>query len=199
MQDNNPLFHAVTQLSRMPGVGPKSAQRLAFFFLSLPKKEVHAFAQTLVETRNNIRYCITCYNISFSEQCYVCINPNRQSDALCVVAEPKDLMAIEKTGEFKGYYHILGGLISPIDGIQPDALRIKELLIRLEDKQFSEIIIALNPSIEGETTAMYLMNMLKKYELSVTSLAYGLPMGGDIDYADEITLQKAIRGRRNVE
>ena len=199
MDEINPLTPLIQQLSRLPGIGPRSAQRLAFFFLSLPKQDVGRFSDVLVNTRNTIQYCRKCYNLSFSERCYICTDDRRKTDQLCIVAEPRDLMALERTGEFKGTYHVLGGLISPIDGIHPEALRIPELMTRLKTEPIQELIIALNPTIEGATTALYLHNVLKDLNIPITKLAYGLPVGADIDYADEMTLQKAFSGRTKLD
>jgi recombination protein RecR len=199
MEDQNPLSALIEQLTKLPSIGQKSAQRLAFFFLSLSKAEVQQFAKTLSDTRENIKYCQTCFNISFAHQCMLCKSPLRNPKLLCVVAEPKDIFAIERTQEFKGLYHVLGGLISPIDGVKPDMLRISELISRVRNDQFSEVILALNPTVEGETTSLYLSSCLKEYPISITKLAYGLPVGADIDYADDMTLQKALSGRRVFE
>jgi recombination protein RecR len=199
MEEQNPLTGVIEQLTKLPSIGQKSAQRLAFFFLSLSKAEVNQFAKTLVETRENIKYCTTCFNISFTPKCMVCCDFERNQSILCVVAQPKEIFAIERTHEFKGLYHVLGGLISPIDGMQPDMLRISELILRIKSGQFKEVILALNPTVEGETTALYLASCLKGYPISITKLAYGLPVGADIDYADDMTLQKALSGRRTFE
>ena len=199
MDDQNPLTGLIQQLSKLPGVGPRSAQRLAFFFLSLPKPDVARFSDVLLHTRNAIQYCKHCFNLSFSDVCFVCSNPQRNQTQLCIVAEPRDLMALERTGEFKGRYHVLGGLISPIDGIHPDVLRIPELIRRLKDTPVQELIVALNPTIEGDTTALYLGSVLKDLNIPITKLAYGLPVGADIDYADEMTLQKAYMGRTKID
>ena len=168
------------------------------FFLSLQKKEVNLFAKTMVETRQNIKYCKRCFNISFDDLCFICSNPKRDQKKLCIVAEPRDIFAFERSGEFKGIYHVLGGLISPLDGIHPEVLRINELLKRLQEESVSEVILALNPNIEGDTTILYLKKILEPYNMVVSKLAYGLPMGADIDYTDEITLKKALVGRTSV-
>jgi len=199
VDDQNPLANIINQLTKLPSVGPKSAQRLAFFFMSLSKGEVDQFASVLTHTRHAIKYCTTCFNISFKDQCHICLNPNRSASTLCVVASPKDILAIERTAEFKGLYHVLGGLISPIDGLQPDMLRIAELINRIKVGAFTEVILALNPTVEGDTTALYLASCLAQFSISITKLAYGLPVGSDMDYADDITLQKALSGRRTFE
>ncbi len=198
MEDQNPLLGLIGQLSKLPGVGPKSAQRLSFFFLSLSQKEVANFASVLTDTRTRIRYCTSCFNISFQERCYICQNPKRHTQTLCVVAEPRDIFAIERTQEYKGRYHVLGGLISPIDGIHPEALRIAELLDRLKQEGVEEVIIALNSTIEGDATMHYLTHLLKDIPMKKSKLAYGLPVGADMDYTDELTLRKALLGRTDV-
>lgn len=179
----------------MPGVGPKSAQRLAFFFLSLPENQVQTFSDTLIQTRKRIRYCERCFNITMSHKCHICLDENRDPKKLAVVAEPKDIFALERTKAFRGVYHVLGGVISPIDGVHPDVLRIKELYQRLDDEPIEEVILAINPTIEGDATVLYLSNTLKQRGVTITKLAHGLPMGSDIDYADDLTLQKAFMGR----
>lgn len=199
MAYESPLRPLIAELRQLPGIGEKSAQRLAFFLLSLPSASVEKMAKQMIKTRTEIRYCATCFNISLSEVCHICENPERDKELLCIVAEPRDIFALERTHEFKGLYHVLGGLISPIDGIHPDALRIPELLARLDEQPYKEIVLAINPTIEGDTTVLYLHSLLKKYTIPVTKLAYGLPVGADIDYADEMTLQKAFSGRRQVD
>ena len=195
MEVQNPLQAIVGQLSKLPGIGPKSAQRLSFFFLSLSKKEVAEFARVVTETRENIRYCDTCFNISFSDRCYICTNPLRNPKQLCVVAEPKDVFAIERTQEYKGVYHVLGGVVSPIDGIHPDSLRMAELLERVKTQGITEIILAINSTIEGDATVHYLTYILKDFVGVKSKLAYGLPVGADMDYTDDLTLRKALMGR----
>jgi recombination protein RecR len=195
MQDRNPLQPLVEELSLLPGVGQKSAMRMAFFMLSLPKERVAQFANVLTDVRNRIRYCKTCFNIGLESECEICLNTRRVPNTLCVVSDPRDVFAIERSGEFKGRYHVLGGLISPIDGIHPDALRLEELLDRVKTGHFEEVILALNSTIEGETTYYYLIDLLRPMQVNLTKLAYGLPIGANIDYADEMTLQKAIQGR----
>jgi recombination protein RecR len=198
MELNNPLSHLVQQLSKFPGVGEKSAQRLAFFLLSLPKEEVGKMAQAMIDTRNNIRYCDSCFNISFQPRCYLCSDERRDRSMMCIVASPKDIVAFERSGEYKGVYHVLGGLLSPIDGIHPEMLRIEELVTRLRTGEVTEIILAINATVEGDTTCLYLSNMLSGLNISISKLAYGLPVGADIDYADELTLQKALTGRKQI-
>ena len=195
MEGVNPLTELIDQLQKLSGVGPKSAQRLAFYFLSMPREEVDRFSQVLTRTRTNIRYCRRCFNISFSEQCFICSDSSREQRAVCLVAEPRDIFALERTHEFRGVYHVLGGLISPLDGIHPETLRIQELMARLKTEPIAELILAINPTVEGEATILYLTHELKGYPVKLTKLAYGLPVGGDIDYADEMTLQRAFQGR----
>ncbi|MBT6121497.1 recombination protein RecR [bacterium] len=196
--EKNPLDGLMTQLTKFPGVGQKSAQRMAFFLLSIPGKDVHSMASTMVDTRQRIRYCERCFNISFEKTCSICEDSNRDRSLLCVVSEPKDIFAIERAGQFKGNYHVLGGLISPIDGILPESLRIKELIERLKSEPLSEVIFAINPTIEGDATILYLTKILASFETKLSSLAYGLPVGSDMDYADELTLQKAFQGRQGL-
>lgn len=195
----SPLQELIDQLSILPGVGPKSAQRLAFFLLELPQKEVLRFAEVMVRTRQSIKYCRVCYNISFEDLCHICRDEGRDRKRLCIVAEPKDILAIERTREYHGLYHVLGGVISPIEGIHPEALRIRELLDRLKRDPFSEIILAINPTIEGDTTVLYLTDLLKPFNAPLFRLAYGLPVGADMDYADDLTLLKAYTGRTRIQ
>ena len=198
MHAQNPLTHLVNQLSKFPGVGEKSAQRLAFFLLSIPKSDVSKMAEAMTDTRNKIRYCETCFNISFTNQCHVCASHNRDRATLCVVAAPKDLFAFEKAGDFKGVYHVLGGLISPIDGMHPEMLRLEELISRVRQGDIKEVILAINSTVEGDATTLYLSEILGSLPIKITKLAYGLPVGADIDYADELTLQRALSGRKEV-
>lgn len=178
----------------MPGIGPKSAQRLVFHVLSLPEAEVDKLQAALGEVKKNIRYCSVCYNITVDDPCRICSDGNRNKSIICVVADPKDLIAIERTQEYKGLFHILGGVISPLDGIGPDNLRIKELLKRFKNG-VQEVIIALNPITESETTVFYLTKLIKPLGIKLTRIAYGLPIGSDMDFADEATLLKSIEGR----
>jgi recombination protein RecR len=186
----------IDELGRLPGVGPKSAQRIAFHLLQADPADVRRLVLALTEVKEKVRFCVTCGNVSQDEQCRICRDPRRDLTVLCVVEEPKDVVAIEKTREFKGRYHVLGGAISPIEGIGPDDLRIRELMTRLADDQVTEIILATDPNLEGEATATYLARMLKPMGLRITRLASGLPVGGDLEYADEITLGRAFEGRR---
>ena len=189
----------IDELGRLPGVGPKSAQRIAFHVLSADPVDVKRLAMALQRVKDQVRFCTTCFNVAESEQCRICRDPRRHDEAICVVEEPKDVVAIEKTGEFRGRYHVLGGAISPIEGIGPDELRIKELMQRLASGEVTEIILATDPNLEGEATATYLSRLLRPMGLRVTRLASGLPVGGDLEYADEVTLGRAFEGRRSID
>ncbi|MEU7907968.1 recombination mediator RecR [Actinoplanes sp. NPDC049118] len=188
----------IDELGRLPGVGPKSAQRIAFHVLSADPADVTRLATALRKVKEQVRFCTTCFNVAESEQCRVCRDTRRSNDVLCVVEEPKDVVAIERTGEFRGRYHVLGGAINPLEGIGPDNLRIRELMIRLGTGEVRELILATDPNTEGEATATYLAIMVKPMGITVTRLASGLPVGGDLEYADEITLGRAFEGRRAV-
>ena len=186
----------IDELGRLPGVGPKSAQRIAFHLLQSDAVDVSRLVHALVEVKEKARFCSTCGNVAEAEQCRICSDPRRDLTYICVVEEPKDVVAVERTREFRGRYHVLGGAISPIEGVGPDDLRIKELLTRLAYAQVSEVIIATDPNLEGEATATYLARLLRPLDLKVTRLASGLPVGGDLEYADEVTLGRAFEGRR---
>lgn len=186
----------IDELGRLPGIGPKSAQRLAFHILAADATDVNRLAAALRKVKELVRFCATCYNVAESEQCRICQDPRRGDDVLCVVEEPKDVIAIERTGEFRGRYHVLGGAINPLEGIGPDHLRIRELMARLSAGTVKELILATDPNTEGEATATYLALLVKPMGLTVTRLASGLPVGGDLEYADEITLGRAFEGRR---
>ncbi|MDE0776009.1 recombination mediator RecR [Nocardioides sp.] len=186
----------IDELGRLPGVGPKSAQRIAFHLLQADPVDVRRLSDVLIEVKAKVKFCVTCFNVSEDEQCRICRDPRRDPTALCVVEEYKDVVAIERTREFRGRYHVLGGAISPIDGIGPEQLRIRELMIRLSDDTITEIILATDPNLEGEATATYLTRQLKPQGLRVTRLASGLPVGGDLEYADEVTLGRAFAGRQ---
>jgi len=188
----------IDALSRLPGVGPKSAQRIAFYLVQTDDDQAAELAKILLEAKDRVRFCDTCGNVAEAELCNICRDPRRVKDAICVVEESKDVQAIEKTREFKGYYHVLGGAISPIDGIGPENLRIRELMSRLNDPEIKEVIIATNPNLEGEATATYLTRLLAPLGITVSRLASGLPVGGDLEYADEVTLGRAFEGRRIV-
>jgi recombination protein RecR len=188
----------IDELGRLPGIGPKSAQRIAFHILAADPAEVSRLATTLRKVKELVRFCTICFNVAESEQCRICRDSRRSNEVLCVVEEPKDVVAIERTGEFRGRYHVLGGAINPLEGIGPDNLRIRELLVRLGTGEVKELIIATDPNTEGEATATYLALMIKPMGIAVTRLASGLPVGGDLEYADEITLGRAFEGRRAV-
>lgn len=189
----------IDELGRLPGVGPKSAQRIAFHLLQADPVDVRRLAEVLLEVKARVKFCSICFNVSEDEQCRICRDPRRDASVLCVVEEYKDVVAIERTREFRGRYHVLGGAISPIDGIGPDQLRIRELLARLADGTVTEVILATDPNLEGEATATYLTRMLKPMDLRITRLASGLPVGGDLEYADEVTLGRAFAGRRSAD
>ncbi len=189
----------IDELGRLPGVGPKSAQRIAFHILSEDPEDVKRLAEVLLEVKEKIQFCEICGNVAQAVQCRICIDPKRDLSVICVVEEPKDVVAIEKTREFRGRYHILGGSINPIDGIGPDDLRIRELMPRLADGSVTEVILATDPNLEGEATATYLSRMLVPLGLTVSRLASGLPVGGDLEYADEITLGRAFANRRSIK
>ncbi|MGI8723381.1 MAG: recombination mediator RecR [Geodermatophilaceae bacterium] len=188
----------IDELGRLPGVGPKSAQRIAFFILASEATDITRLAAALNRVRDEVRFCTTCGNVAEAEQCKICRDPRRALDVICVVEEPKDVVAIERTREFRGRYHILGGAISPIDGIGPEDLRIRELMARLADGGIKELILATDPNLEGEATATYLARLVAPMDMIVTRLASGLPVGGDLEYADEVTLGRAFEGRRSV-
>ncbi|MEA3492833.1 MAG: recombination mediator RecR [Candidatus Margulisiibacteriota bacterium] len=192
------LNKLIEELQKMPGIGPKSAQRLAFYVLQSSKKDVDLLVESIKDAKDNLKHCSTCYNITDIDPCKICGNDVRDKELLCIVAEPKDLMAIERSRGYNGKYHVLGGLISPLDGIGPDNLRIRELLKRLENGKFREIILAVSPTTEGEATNIYLSRLIRPLGLKLTRVAYGLPIGADMDYADEATLSKAFEGRREV-
>ena len=183
---------------KFPTIGPKSAQRMAFYLLRMPMNEVEKFAKTMLEVKQNIKTCEICFNISSTSPCEICSSTSRDRSVICVVAETKDLIAIEKTNESKGLYHVLQGLISPMDSIGADDIRIKELLNRLVNEEVKEVILALSPSAEGEATSLYLTKLIKPFNIKVSRIAFGIPIGSDIEYADEITLARAIEGRREV-
>ncbi|MGI9137012.1 MAG: recombination mediator RecR [Candidatus Nanopelagicales bacterium] len=188
----------IDELGRLPGVGPKSAQRIAFHILAADPVDVQRLVDALREVKEKVRFCTVCGNVAEEEQCRICRDPRRDLTILCVVEEPKDVVAIEKTREFKGRYHVLGGAISPIEGIGPDDLRIRELMSRLSDTSITEVILATDPNLEGEATATYLARLISPLEVAVSRLASGLPVGGDLEYADEVTLGRAFEGRRRV-
>lgn len=199
MEYTKPLAQLIEFFQKFPGIGPKSAQRMAFHLLKMPLGEVQRFSNILVEAKENIHYCDVCFNMSASNPCEICSDTKRDSSCICVVAETKDLIAIEKTREYKGLYHVLQGTLSPLDGIGVEDIRIKELVTRAADDNIKEIILALSPSVEGEATSLYLTKLLKPFNLKISRIAFGIPIGSDIEYADEITLAKAIEGRRLID
>ena len=186
----------IDELGRLPGVGPKSAQRIAFHLLQADPHDVQRLVQALTEVKARVAFCETCGNVAEGPQCRICADPRRDPTAICVVEEPKDVVAIERTREFRGRYHVLGGAISPLDGVGPDDLRLSELMARLSSGEVAEIIIATDPNLEGEATSAYLARLLQPFEIRVTRLASGLPVGGDLEYADEVTLGRAFEGRK---
>jgi len=184
----------VEEFAQLPGIGKKTAQRLALFVLKMPKEKVTGFAQALINIKDRVRYCSICSNITESDPCNICSSPKRNRRVICVVEEPNDVMALEKTNEFNGLYHVLGGALSPLDDVGPEDLKVRELLSRISD-DIDEIILAMNPNVEGETTTIYLSRLLKPLKVHVTRIARGLPIGGDLEFADEATLSRALEGR----
>ncbi len=193
-----PVQDLIDELGRLPGVGPKSAQRIAFHLLKLPKDDAMRLSRAIGEAKDRVAWCAQCFNLAEGDLCGICGDDRRDATTVCVVEEPKDLVAVEKTGEYRGRYHVLQGCISPIEGIGPDQLRVKELLARIEPEGVAEVILCTNPNIEGEATAMYLGRLLSPLGLKVTRIASGLPVGGDLEYADELTLGRALEGRREL-
>jgi len=188
----------IEQFQKLPSIGPKSAQRMAFHILKMPMSDVKNFADSLIDAKENTCSCEICFNLSTTSPCPICSSSSRDTSIICVVAETKDLIAIEKTNEYKALYHVLQGLISPMDGIGVEDIRIKELLNRLTDEKVQEIILALSPSVEGEATSLYLTKLIKPFGIKISRIAFGLPVGADLEYADEVTLAKAIEGRREL-
>ena len=193
-----PLARLIEQFERLPGIGRKTAQRLAFFVLGLPESEAKKFADAILDAKQKIHYCPVCQNLTDAELCPVCQNPGRDSRLICVVEDAQDVMAFERTREYGGVYHVLHGAISPMEGVGPEQLRIKELLARVNAGEVDEVIMATNPTVEGEATAMYVSRLLKPLGVKVTRLAYGIPVGGDLEYADEVTLSRALEGRNEL-
>lgn len=193
-----PVARLVEELIRLPGIGPKSASRLAYYLLRVPEEEARALAEAILEMKARMRFCSRCYNITEVDPCAICSDEDRDRTRICVVEEPLDVVALERTGRYRGLYHVLHGAISPVEGVGPDDLRIRELLTRVRLQPVEEIILATNPSLEGDATAMYLAQNLIPLGVRVTRLAHGLPMGGDLEYADEITLSRALEGRREL-
>ncbi len=194
-----PVQALIDELGRLPGIGPKSAQRIAFHLLKLPVDDADRLARAISDAKAKVRFCTRCFNVCEGELCAICLDDRRDASQLCVVEEARDIMAIEKTGEFRGRYHVLLGAISPIDGVGPEQLKIRELLIRLDPEGVQEVILCTNPNIEGEATALYLARLIKPLGVTVTRIASGLPVGGDLEYADELTLGRALEGRRVVD
>jgi recombination protein RecR len=200
MADVYPLSvqNLIDELGRLPGIGPKSAQRIAFHLLKLPSSDALRLSDAIATAKDKVTFCSRCFNIAEGPECELCTDPRRDPTLLCVVEEPRDIVSVERTGEYRGRYHVLQGAISPIEGIGPEQLRIRELLLRLDAEGVQEVILCTNPNLEGEATAMYLGRLLKDHEVKVTRIASGLPVGGDLEYADEVTLGRALSGRREV-
>lgn len=198
MEYTKPIAELAEFFQRFPGIGPKSAQRLAFYLLKMPLSDVEKFAEKMIEAKTTVKCCSKCFNMSATNPCEICSDENRDGSVICVVAETKDLIAVEKTREFKGKYHVLQGVISPIDGIGANDIRVKELLTRISEENVKEVILALNPSVEGEATTLYLAKLLKPFDITVSRIALGIPVGSDLEYADEITLARALEGRREI-
>jgi recombination protein RecR len=194
-----PVQDLIDELGRLPGVGPKSAQRIAFYLLKSSKEDALRLSRAITEVKDRISFCRRCYNVAEGEVCQLCSDDRRDASVVCVVEEPRDIVAVEKTGEYSGLYHVLQGAISPIEGIGPEQLRVRELLARIETESVAEVILCTNPNLEGEATAMYLARLLSPLGMKVTRIASGLPVGGDLEYADELTLGRALEGRRQVD
>jgi recombination protein RecR len=193
-----PFARLIEALERLPGIGPKSAQRITFFLLKRPIDEVRELSEAVIALKEKITYCRTCFNVTDEDPCRICADPARDDRVLCVVEEPNDLLAMERTGEFRGRYHVLLGALSPLDGIGPEDIKVRELLARLEAGETTEVILATNPNVEGEATAIFLAKLLRPLGVRVTRIARGLPVGGDLEYADQVTLSKALEGRREI-
>lgn len=195
---SEPIDRLINEFSKLPGIGRKTAQRLAFHVINMNPDDVSSLSKALMDVKREIRYCKVCCNISDSDICSICANGHRDSSTICVVEDPRDVAAMERTKDYNGKYHVLNGVISPMDGIGPDMLNIKELISRLGDGSIKEIIMATNPTIEGEATAMYISRLVKPMGIKVTRIAHGLPVGGDLEYADDVTISKALEGRREI-
>ncbi|MBE7041002.1 MAG: recombination protein RecR [Ruminococcaceae bacterium] len=193
-----PIARLIEEFAKMPGIGKRTAERLAYYVLKLPKEEVASFAEALVNAKEKIIFCPVCQSLTETVPCEICSDSRRDQSVICVVEKPKDVVKIEKTREFKGTYHVLHGVISPMDGVGPEDIRIKELLSRVTDGNVKEVIMATNPNLEGEATAMYIAKLLAPFEVKVTRLAHGIPVGGDLEYADEVTLTRALEGRHEI-
>ena len=198
MEYAKPLAKLVGEFEKLPGIGPKSAQRLAFHVLRMSEENAQAFAEAVLDVKHSIRLCPVCYNYTDQDRCAICSDAKRDNSLLCVVAEPRDVVAMEKTNEFRGVYHVLGGVISPMDGIGPEMLKIRELVNRVAQDGIKEVVLATNPTIEGDTTSMYVAGLLKPLGVRVTRIAHGMPVGGDMDYADQATLIQALQWRREM-
>lgn len=198
MYYTKPLAELIEFFQKLPGIGAKSAQRMALHLLKMPISDVEKFATAIIDAKKTINYCSICFNMSSKDPCEICSAQNRTKDTICVIADTKDLIAIEKTNEYSGQYHVLQGLISPMNGIGAEDIRIKELLYRITNNDIKEVILALSPSVEGEATSLYLNKLLKPFNIKITRIAFGIPIGSDIEYADEITLAKAIEGRHEI-
>jgi len=198
MEYAKPLAKLVGEFEKLPGIGPKSAQRLAFHVLRMTEENAQAFAAAILEVKHSIKLCPVCYNYTDQDRCSICSDAKRDNSLLCVVAEPRDVVAMEKTNEFRGVYHVLGGVISPMDGIGPEMLKIRELVNRVGEDGIKEVVLATNPTIEGDTTSMYIAGLLKPLGVLVTRIAHGMPVGGDMDYADQATLIQALQWRREI-
>jgi recombination protein RecR len=193
-----PLAKLIEEFQKFPGVGPKSAQRMAFYVLGMNSDSVKGFADALVDAKDKIRNCSHCFHLSALDPCEICVNDKREKQTICVVAEARDVIALERTGEFKGLYHVLNGLISPMEGKGPDQLTVRDLINRVQNEEVKEVILAINPTIEGDTTVLYLSKLLKPLGVHTTRIAFGLPVGSDLEYADDSTLSKALEGRREI-
>ena len=193
-----PLAKLISELSKLPGIGGKSAQRLAYYILSLSDEEARALADSITDAKTNMRYCSVCGNLTDVDPCPICSDSSRDASSICVVESPRDVAAMERVREFKGLYHVLNGVISPMDGVGPEDINIRSLIVRLQQNDVKEVILATNPNIEGEATAMYIARLIKPSGIKVTRIAHGLPVGGDLEYADEVTLSKAMEGRREL-
>jgi recombination protein RecR len=194
-----PVQDLIDELGKLPGIGPKSAQRIAFHLLKISAQDAHRLSHAIEDVKERVTFCSRCFNIAEGDRCGICADDRRDATVVCVVEEPRDVVAVERTGEFRGLYHVLQGAISPIEGIGPEQLRVRELLARVEREGITEVILCTNPNLEGEATAMYVGRLLKPLGITVTRLASGLPVGGDLEYADELTLGRALDGRREVE
>lgn len=198
MQYPQPIEKLINSFRQLPGIGPKTAQRLAFYILKMPKEDVVRMARSMVEAKEKIISCRICGNLTEDPHCHICRDTRRDASLLCVVQEPRDVLALERTIDYRGLYHVLMGALSPMEGIGPDEIRIRELMIRLKEGSVTEVIMATNPNVEGEATALYIARLVKGLGIKVTRIAHGLPVGGDLEYADELTLSKALEGRREI-